>query len=77
MNVSGKLGEYRHLLDLMKIESEPMEQDFTGKALKDLLKRNPNSINLGTLFIDAIRKTIFSGETKTARYFQCFFRRRN
>lgn len=56
MNVSGKLGEYRHLLDLMKIESEPMEQDFTGKALKDLLKRNPNSINLGTLFIDAIKE---------------------
>jgi len=33
-----------------------MEQDFTGKALKDLLKRNPNSINLGTLFIDAIKE---------------------
>ncbi|HOM01630.1 MAG TPA: SDR family NAD(P)-dependent oxidoreductase [Acetivibrio sp.] len=57
MNVSNNLGEYSHLLEIMKIGNEPMEEDFTGEALKAFLRKNGNSINLGTLFIDAKKES--------------------
>jgi len=34
MNVSGKLGEYRHLLDLMKIEANPWNKTLLEKHSK-------------------------------------------
>ncbi|RXE59184.1 type I polyketide synthase [Acetivibrio mesophilus] len=52
MNVSSNLGEYSHLLEMMKIENEPMEEGFTAESLRAFLQKNSNSINLGTLFVD-------------------------
>lgn len=52
MDVSGNLGEYSHLLEMMKIENEPMEKGFTAESLKSFQQKHSNSINLGTLFID-------------------------